>query len=527
MLKKFTQTIFIVFFLMLASNFVASAQQPVLVITNPAPVCQPGTVDITDAAITAGSTLPAGTILNYFADAATTLVIPAPNVISTSGRYYIKATSPGGFTDIVSVEVTINPTPILTITNPAAADSSSTVDITAAAITAGSTLPAGTTLSYYFDAFATIAIASPSSIIVSGTYYIKAITTSGCMAISPVTVKINTPQPILVIQNPDAVCAPNTVDITNPAIVDHSILPAGTVLSYYIDPATSQPLANPAAVAVSGTYYIKATPPSGSSATAPLAVTIFPTPSTPIVSNISFCQGTMALPLTATSDPGSTLLWYQTQTGGVRTSLAPTPSTTIADITVYYVAQISSNGCESPTRAVLTVTTNPIPILTINNPAPVCSPSVVDIAAPAVVTFSPANTVLSYYSDANATTTLASPTAIATGGTYYIEATTPLGCSTINPVVVSVSNNCKTAEPVSVYPDPANQTLTISFNPNETGDGYFELINDKGQAVIKMSIIFSSSIPINVSSMPKGEYYYVIRNSNGQKLKTGKVIIIH
>ena len=92
---------------------------------------------------------------------------------------------------------------------------------------------------------------------------------------------------------------------------------------------------------------------------------------------------------------------------------------------------------------------------------------------------------------------------------------------------MSVSNNCRTAEPVSIYPDPANQTLTISFNPNETGDGYFELINDKGQVVIKMSIIYSTSIAVNIASMPEGKYYYVIRKSNGQKLKAGGIIIIH
>jgi hypothetical protein len=336
-------------------------------------------------------------------------------------------------------------------------------------------------------------------------------------------------QPVLVITNPAPVCQPGTVDITNPSIaIDNSILPAGTVLSYYIDPAASQPLANPAAVAVSGTYYIKATvEPSGGSDIEPVVVTINVQPANPIVSNISLCQEATASPLTATSDPGSTLFWYQTPTGGVGTSIAPTPSTTNADITLYYyVAQVSSNGCESP-RAALTVTINPIPILTVNNPAPVCSPSVVDITAPAVVTFSPANTVLSYYSDANATTVLDSPTAIGTSGTYYVEGTTPLGCSTINSVVVSVSNNCKASEPVSIYPNPADQTLSISFNPNETGDGYFELINDKGQVVIKMSIIYSPLITINVSSMPEGEYYYVIRKSNGQKLKTGEVIIIH
>jgi len=780
MLKKFTQIIFIVFFLMLANNFVASAQQPVLVITNPAPVCLPSAVDITVSYITSGSALPTGTTLSYYTDAAATIVLAVPNAIYTSGTYYIKAANSSGLTDVKPVTVTINPSPVLTITNPAAvcspgtvditnpaitagsflaggatfiyytdaaattvlvnpaavaasgtyyikastalgcsvvqpitvtvnllpiitvtssnpticagsngsftingllpattytisyskggvvqtpqnltasgsgtitisgltaasytaitaispfgcpsaphtvtlsdpspfvpvascngplscggsilylsttttagatyswtgpngftstiaapnipsaiaADSGaytvaatvtgctasstvvavihggpvlsitnpaavnapSTVDITASAITAGSTL-AGATLSYYTDAAATLALANPTAIAASGTYYIEALTGNGCMDIKPVTVTINTTTPVLVIQNPDAVCSPYTVDITNPSIaIDNSILPANTTLNYYKDAAGTIAMPSPQAIAVSGTYYIKATvSPSGSNTISPVVVTIYPAPSTPIVSNITLCQRTTALPLTATANPGSTLLWYQTPTGGVGTSLTPTPSTTNTDITAYYVAQVSSNGCESP-RAALTVTTEPIPTLTVTNPAPVCSPAVVDITAPAVATYSPlAGTILSYYSDANATSPLTSPTAIATSGTYYIEAATPSGCIAINSVVVSVSNKCKVV-PVSVYPNPANQTLSISFNPDETGDGYFELINDKGQVVIKMSIIYSPLITINIASMPEGKYYYVIRRSNGQKLKAGGVIIVH
>lgn len=671
--------------------------RPYLSITNPAVICAPGAVDITNPAITAGSTYLAGT-LSYYTNAATTIVIPAPNSINTSGTYYIKALTSQGCSNVAPVTVTINPLPVITltssnpttcagsngsftingllpattysisyskggvaqapqnliasgsgtitisgltaasytaitaispfscpsasytltlsdpspfvpvascngplscggsilylsttttagatyswtgpngftstiaapnipsaiaadsgaytvaatvtgctasstvvavihggpvlsITNPAAVNAPSTVDITASAITAGSTL-AGATLSYYTDAAATLALANPTAIAASGTYYIEALTGNGCMDIKPVTVTINTTTtPVLVIQNPDAVCSPYTVDITNPSIaIDNSILPANTTLNYYKDAAGTIAMPSPQAIAVSGTYYIKATvSPSGSNTISPVVVTIYPAPSTPIVSNITLCQRTTALPLTATANPGSTLLWYQTPTGGVGTSLTPTPSTTNTDITAYYVAQVSSNGCESP-RAALTVTTEPIPTLTVTNPAPVCSPAVVDITAPAVATYSPlAGTILSYYSDANATSPLTSPTAIATSGTYYIEATTPSGCIAINSVVVSVSNKCK-AVPVSVYPNPANQTLSISFNPDETGDGYFELINDKGQVVIKMSIIYSPLITINIASMPEGKYYYVIRRSNGQKLKAGGVIIVH
>ncbi len=87
--------------------------------------------------------------------------------------------------------ITINPKPILVITNPALIAPPNTVDITAASITTGSTLTSGTTLSYFTDANATIMLNNPNAVSVSGTYYIKATSTAGCTDIKPVVVVIN------------------------------------------------------------------------------------------------------------------------------------------------------------------------------------------------------------------------------------------------------------------------------------------------------------------------------------------------
>ena len=79
-----------------------------LVITNPPAVCLPGTVDITAAAVTAGST--AGLTLTYWSDAAATnpITLAAAAAISVSGTYYIRGTS-GTCSVIRPVVVTLTP----------------------------------------------------------------------------------------------------------------------------------------------------------------------------------------------------------------------------------------------------------------------------------------------------------------------------------------------------------------------------------------------------------------------------------
>jgi gliding motility-associated-like protein len=86
-----------------------------LVINNPP--CQAGPVNLTSAAITAGS--PNVGTLSYWLNPQATVPLANPNAVATSGFYYIKNTV-GGCTSIAEVKVTIgsaapNATPFLTV----------------------------------------------------------------------------------------------------------------------------------------------------------------------------------------------------------------------------------------------------------------------------------------------------------------------------------------------------------------------------------------------------------------------------
>jgi hypothetical protein len=135
-------------------------------------------------------------------------VVGDPTAISTSGIYYIKTTTIDGCSDSQQVEVMINATPVLVITDPAAVCAPNTVDITDPSIIAGST-DLGTMT--YYEVDGVTEITDPTVISVSGTYYIKSASGS-CEVIEPVTVRINTSPTFTSVTNAGAICEGETAE---------------------------------------------------------------------------------------------------------------------------------------------------------------------------------------------------------------------------------------------------------------------------------------------------------------------------
>jgi hypothetical protein len=171
---------------------------PDLVIHNPS-ICGSGTVDLTAATVTTGST--AGLSFTYWLDAAATIPYTTP-AAATPGTYYIKGSLAAGCFAIKPVTVTVNAAPTLIVSNPPALCGSGSTDITAPAVTAGS--DAGLTYTYWTDAAATIPYATPAAA-APGTYYVKGSLPGGCFAVKPVVVTANA-LPAPVISGPDPVC---------------------------------------------------------------------------------------------------------------------------------------------------------------------------------------------------------------------------------------------------------------------------------------------------------------------------------
>ena len=171
----------------------------VLVTVNPLPaaiagadraICQNGSTQIGTASIP-GSTYSWTSVPIGFTS---TEASPTVSPMVTTTYTVVETIASTGCTNSHSVVVTVNPKPLLVITNPAPVCSPNRVDIGAGSVTAGSTLY-NAALSYWLDAAATVPMNNPSAA-GTGTYYIKATTLAGCYDIKPVTVVVN-PLPTL------------------------------------------------------------------------------------------------------------------------------------------------------------------------------------------------------------------------------------------------------------------------------------------------------------------------------------------
>src|SRR5690606_11082380 len=161
--------------------------------------------------LTATATVPSGqTIVWYDAPSGGNgIAAPVLDEIGTV-TYYAEAVKGALVSETrTAVTLTIHALPVLAITDPAVACAGATIDLTAAAVTAGS--DGGLTYSYYTDAAGTSLVENPAAVTASGTYYIRATDpVTGCSTIAPVTVQF-VDRPVVVVTHPD--CATGTVSI--------------------------------------------------------------------------------------------------------------------------------------------------------------------------------------------------------------------------------------------------------------------------------------------------------------------------
>ena len=202
-----------------------------------------------------------------------------------------------------------------------------------------------------------------------------------------------------------------------------------------------------------GTFNYTVTTTGGTpAATASGTITVTAIPAAPTVTSpVAYCQNATATALTAT---GTGLLWYTAATGGTGSATAPTPSTTTAGTTTYYVSQ-TTGTCESPRASIVVNVTATPAAPTVTSPVTYCQNAT---ATPLTAT----GTNLKWYT-------------VATGGTGSATAPTP-STTTVGSTTYYVSQTTGTCESprasivVNVTATPAAPTVTspVTYCQNGT-----------------------------------------------------------
>jgi gliding motility-associated-like protein len=246
-----------------------------------------------------------------------------------------------------------------------------------------------------------------------------------------------------------------------------------------------------------------------------------PTPTAPVVGTIThptFAVPTGSVVLSGLPSSGTwTLIRYpdgftSQGTGTTRTVSGLEPGT-------YTFAVTNSSGCTSAQTGNVIINARPgAPVVVINNPPAICENETTDLTAPAVTAGSDQNLTFSYWTDAAATLSYATPQA-ASAGTYYIKGTSTAGYFTIKPVVV-------TADQLPVAYAGADQVLEYVFGTTldadipDAGSGLWELVAGTGN-------IFNAIDPATpVSGLSTGENVFSWTVTNGACDPVSDLVVI-
>ncbi|HEY0678122.1 MAG TPA: PKD domain-containing protein, partial [Chitinophagaceae bacterium] len=211
---------------------------------------------------------------------------------------------------------------------------------------------------------------------------------------------------------------------------------------------------------------------NGCTAQSGFNITVNPKPPSPsVTSPVAYCVNDAASPLTATGISGNTLQWYTTPTGGTGSTTAPTPVTTTAGTTNYYVSQKNDvTGCEG-NRALIVVNVGAVPSITNSsgtNPT-TCGSSTGSIS---LTGLSPSTTYTVRYTKNGGSPTILTLTSNAAGiviinglsaGTYTnISVNLGIcGSNITGPVILTDPNPPASPTPTSNGPKCAGETLNL------------------------------------------------------------------
>ena len=333
---------------------------PVPVIASNSPVCEEATITFTaDGAGASGSyswTGPASFTAN------TATPTRASAVEAFEGTYVVTVTNGVACSATASVAVVINPLPAPPVATDKVFCEQDAPAVLVATASSGNTLIWYGTNSTGGNSSNTAPTYDPTTAGVTN-YYVSQIDANGCESHrEDLLVKVNA-KPLKPVAEDKTYCQGVG------AVALKATGASGSTILWYGTDSTGGTSTTEAPVPLTNavgttTYYVsqKDNTTGCESDRDDAIVTVNRTPVAPTIAPVVYCEQEIATALTASGENNNTIQWY---VGGSTTLTAPTPNTSVAGLTMFYVSQtIPGTGCESG-MAQIPVTVNPKPVATV------------------------------------------------------------------------------------------------------------------------------------------------------------------
>jgi hypothetical protein len=294
--------------------------------------------------------------------------------------------------------------------------------------------------------------------------------------------------------------------------------------------ATTAPTPSTAVAGATNFYVSQVNPTSGESPRVLITVTVNAAPAAPaVISPVSICQNNSAQQLMATPASGNTLNWFTVATGGTASTTAPTPATTTAGTTTFYVSQFNSQGCQSP-RAAINVNINALPAVPVITVAPYTRLFPGLTTTLSVSNAAGAGNVYEWFRNdllLSGQTSNSLNVNVDGLGNYKMKVTNAAGCSRIsNAVTIADSSNGR----LFVYPNPSTGKFQVRYfsDVNNLQPRTLAVYDSKGGLVYQAKYVMFgayTSIFVDLGNTSAGIYTIHLLDINGNKLNTERVII--
>jgi len=213
-------------------------------------------------------------------------------------------------------------------------------------------------------------------------------------------------------------------------------------------------------------------------------ITVFDIPNPPSTSPLFLCKNSSPIQLSAQVLSGNSLIWYGSNiSGGIGSTVPPTPNTTIIGTTDYYVSQKNNlAGCEGP-RSKITVSINDFP----NAPQVSDTTFCQNITSSKLNAINTSGSALAWYGNnaTGGTATISNPSAVTSDTTtkyYYVsQINSTTGCESprakitvkINPApglpTVRDTSYCNNANVDTLRVNPSTGNSLLWYGTNATG----------------------------------------------------------